>query len=259
LHRLDTIGGSLSTWQLPGLCGAVVLSNVTRKVVIALDSGVSTFDTDTAQLRLLVEVEPATLGNRLNDSKCDRLGRLWTTSMRDRGAAIAGSLYSIDADLCVTRHLKNLGVPNALCWSPSSETLYFADSMDGRIRSFDFDIDKGTLESERTLLVPDALPGKPDGATTDAEGCIWNARYGGGCIARITPDGRIDRIIEVPTPQVTSCAFGDSDLRTLYITTARQNLTAGSDDNKLAGHLFAVRLEVEGLPEAGFRINLDQR
>jgi sugar lactone lactonase YvrE len=131
--------------------------------------------------------------------------------------------------------------------------------MDGRIRSFDFDIDKGTLESERTLLVPDALPGKPDGATTDAEGCIWNARYGGGCIARITPDGRIDRIIEVPTPQVTSCAFGDSDLRTLYITTARQNLTAGSDDNKLAGHLFAVRLEVEGLPEAGFRINLDQR
>jgi sugar lactone lactonase YvrE len=99
------------------------------------------------------------------------------------------------------------------------------------------------------------LPGRPDGATVDSEGCLWNARYRGGCVARITPEGKVDRIIEVPASQVTSCTLGGPDLRTLYITTARQKLTpAELEAQPLAGRLFAVTVAVGGLPEPRFAL-----
>jgi sugar lactone lactonase YvrE len=133
--------------------------------------------------------------------------------------------------------------------------MYFADTTDGRLRAYTFDRGAGDLGSMRVLVDDNVLPGAPDGATVDAEGCIWSARYRGGCVARITPDGRIDRIVALPVSQVTSCAFGDGDLRTLYCTTARQRLTdAELAQQPDAGALFAVRLDAGGLPEAECRL-----
>jgi len=103
------------------------------------------------------------------------------------------------------------------------------------------------------LLDAGIVPGRPDGATVDADGCLWSARYEGGCVARITPQGRVDRMISVPASRVTSCAFGGADLRTLYITTARQKLAPEElRAQPLAGSLFAVRLDISGLPEPRF-------
>jgi sugar lactone lactonase YvrE len=249
LNRYAPVCGSETQWQLDALPGGVVAAP-DGSLILAMSSGIVRFDTGAGTSSPLVAPERAALGNRLNDTKCDRLGRLWTGSMRDYGKATTGSLYCIDAELDVKRMLADLTIPNALSWSPDDRTLYFADTADGRIRAYDFDLDSGRLGAMRVLVDAGILSGRPDGATVDADGCVWNARYGGGCVARITPDGKVDRVVDVPCSQVTSCAFGGNDLRTLYVTTATQRL---SDDQlrrePLAGAVFAVRLEVGGFVE----------
>jgi sugar lactone lactonase YvrE len=252
LHALAPQSGVLQRWSLPDLCGALVLTD-REQHVLAMRTGLFTFDPATSALAPLLQPEPESLGNRLNETKCDRRGRIWCGSMRDYGAATTGSLYRISPDLRCDRVLGDITVPNALCWSPDDRVMYFADTREGRIRAYTFDAGAGTLGPMRVLLDADALPGRPDGATVDAGGCVWSARYEGGCVAQITPDGRVDRIVEVPASRVTSCALGGADLRTLYITTARQRLTAAElAAQPYAGAVFAVRVSTPGLPEGRF-------
>lgn len=240
---------AVRAWPLTELIGGVVVAR-DETLLLGLDSGVHRFDPATGARSLLVAPEAAQAGQRMNDTKADRCGRLWTSTMRDFGAADTGSLYCIDASLNVESMLRGLRVPNALAWSPDDRTIYFADTSDGRLRAYGFDREAGRLGRMPVLVESGALPGRPDRATVDADGCIWSARYGGGCIARITPSGALDRLIELPVSQPTSCAFGDADLRTLYITTARQRLSdVQLQAERFAGALLAVRLEVGELPE----------
>ena len=249
LHRLDPATQRTTQWAMPQLIGAVVVS-ARGGLLVAMESGVYRFDPATGSTNALVAPETPSHGNRMNETKADRRGRLWTSTMRDFGAAVTGSLYRIDADLRVERILSEIRVPNAIAWSPDDRTMYFADTRDERLRAYEFDSASGTLGAMRILVEAGVLPGRPDGATVDAEGCVWSARFGGGCVARITPGGKIDRVLAMPVSQVTSCAFGDGDLRTLYITTARQRLSDEQvQQQPRAGALFAVRLEVCGVPE----------
>jgi sugar lactone lactonase YvrE len=252
LHALDPQDGAIRSWPLPDLCGAIVLTRQAH-LLLAMRTGLFRFDVAAGSLSLLVQPEQESLGNRLNETKCDRRGRIWCGSMRDYGAATTGSLYRIGPDLRCERVLRDVTVPNALCWSPDDRIMYFADTREGRIRAYAFDAGEGTLGAMRVLLERDALPGRPDGATIDADGCLWNARYEGGCVARITPDGRVDRVVAVPATRVTSCALGGPDLRTLYITTARQMLTPEQlAEQPDAGAVFALRVPTPGLPEPRF-------
>ena len=254
MHRFEPSAGRHEQWPLPELAGGVVLAS-DGALLVALQSGVFRFDPRTGGTRALVAPEATASGNRHNDTKADRCGRLWTTTMRDFGAAVAGALYRIDPGLAVTRMLNGLRVPNALAWSPDDRLMYFADTSDGRLRAYAFTRDRGTLGSMRILVEDGVLPGRPDGAAVDADGCLWSARYGGGCVARVTPAGDVDRIVSLPVSQVTACAFGDADLRTLYVTTARQRLTqAQLAAEPAAGALFAVRVDTAGLPEPECRL-----
>ena len=83
----------------------------------------------------------------------------------------------------------------------------------------------------------------------DSEGCLWNCRYGGGCVVRVTPDGAIDRVIEMPVKNITTCTFGGAALTTLYITTAAAER---AETDRLAGSLFAIETGIPGLPENSF-------
>jgi sugar lactone lactonase YvrE len=253
LRRLDPRTGLVTSWALNDLCGAVILST-DQRLLLAMRTGVFAFDPADEILQPFVMPEPESLNNRLNDSKCDRGGRLWTSTMRDYGLASTGSLYRIGADSSCTRMLGDITVPNSLSWSPDNRLMYFADTPDGQIRAYEFDADEGRLGAMK-IVESGNLPGRPDGATVDSEGCLWSARYQGSCVARITPQGKVDRVVEVPASQVTSCALGGPDLRTLYITTARQKLTpADLGSQPLAGGLFAVSVDVGGLPEPRFAL-----
>jgi sugar lactone lactonase YvrE len=253
LRRLEPQTGQVTSWAMNDLCAAIMLTT-DRRLLLAMRLGVFAFNPADKTLKPFVAPEPESLNNRLNDSKCDRSGRLWTGTMRDFGLAQTGSLYRIGVDASCTRMLGDITVPNALSWSPDNRSMYFANTPDKQIRAYEFDAGEGQLGAMK-IIETGNLPGRPDGATVDSEGCIWSARYQGSCVARITPQGKVDRIVQLPASQVTSCTLGGLDLRTLYITTARQKLSpADLDSQPLAGGLFAVRVDVGGLPEPRFTL-----
>jgi sugar lactone lactonase YvrE len=249
LHAFAPASPQARCWPLPALAGAVVLS-AHGGVLVALERGIARFEPRGATLEPLLTVEAPVEGRRHNDSKADRAGRLWTSTMRDFGADASGTLWRVDADRSATRIIDGLRVPNALAVSPDDRVLYCAATRDGRVRAYPFDLSSGHLGAVHVLHEAGTLPGGPDGATVDADGCLWLARYGGGCVARITPAGAVDRVIELPVSQVTSCAFGGDDLGTLYVTSARQRLSAAElAAQPHAGAVFALRPGVRGLPE----------
>jgi len=145
-----------------------------------------------------------------------------------------------------------LGCPNAICWSPDGSTFYVADSCDGWLYSYGFNLESATISERRPFFHVDGY-GIPDGAAVDQDGYIWNARWGAGAVLRISPGGTIDLVVKTPTSQPTACCFGDSDRRTLYITSARFALSPHQlAAEPLAGGIFAVRTDVAGLELSRF-------
>ena len=144
-------------------------------------------------------------------------------------------------------------VANGPAWSPDGRTMYFSDSAGGRVWAFDFDMPNGTLEAARVWNQFAPEDGCPDGMTTDALGRLWVAHWGGSRVSCFDAEGKIVAVIPLPVSQVTSCAFGGEDFRTLFITSARDGLSpAQIACEPLAGGLFAVELATPGLPANRF-------
>jgi sugar lactone lactonase YvrE len=159
----------------------------------------------------------------------------------------SGGLFRIDPDGTVTRWAEEVGIANGLSWSPDGRRLYFSDSRENRIDVFDFDAARGVPSNRRVFA--GGGPGGPDGATVDAEGCLWVARYGAARLIRYRPDGGVEREVPLPCAQPTCCVFGGEGLRTLYVTSARGGLdTPGEAD----GAVLALDPGVAGLPSHPF-------
>jgi sugar lactone lactonase YvrE len=160
-----------------------------------------------------------------------------------------GCLYRLDPDRTLVPVLNGITIANSLGWSPNGSTMYFSDTTSHTITSYDFDALSGTPSNPRPFART-VSPATPDGSTVDAEGYLWNAEYDGWRVTRYAPDGRVDRVLELPVRRPTCCAFGGPDLTTLFITTACQNLTAEERAAQpLAGGLLAIDVGVRGLPE----------
>ena len=218
------------------------------------------FDPISGESLPVFSLPPADAKMRFNDGRCDEAGRLWVGTMPnnidDDGAAL--DIVDRNGRICVigstaSRNIEaHLGCPNAICWSPDYSTFYIADSCDGWLYSYSFDSSAGTISDRRRFCYLEGL-GIPDGAAVDRDGCIWNARWGAGAVARIRPDGSLDRVIRLPVSQPTSCCFGDEDRRTLYITSARFSLTSERlQAEPLAGGVFSIRLDVAGIEQPRF-------
>jgi sugar lactone lactonase YvrE len=196
---------------------------------------------------------------RLNDARADPRGSLWIGSMRnnvnpDGSAGAAGGrdgvLYRLDPDAAVIQWCGDIGISNTLAWSPDGRRFYFGDTLDNIIWVHDYDSATGTIQNRGPFLQNFAR-GLPDGSCVDADGYLWNCRFFGGCIVRVASDGHIDRVVEMPVRNITTCTFGGADRKTLYITTAK---VEAPPSDRLAGGLFAIRTETEGQPENRFAI-----
>jgi sugar lactone lactonase YvrE len=251
LHRFAPAADHHRTWRMPELCGGVALT--ADGVIVALRHGLAKFDPRSGTLTRWRDIETEQAGNRLNELRCDREGRLWVGSMRDFGLATTGSLYCVSPSGQADAVLREITIPNSLGWSPDGHTMYFADTAEGSIRAYGDCRAHRTLRPVGVLVAAEALPGKPDGCCVDAAGHVWTTRFGAGLIVRVAPDGRVSGEIALPTTQPTACTLGGSDLLTLFITTARQRL----DDAELrsqpeAGHLFAATVDQPGIAEREF-------
>ena len=182
------------------------------------------------------------------------IGSMWNNVNADGSAGEIknghGALYRLDPDLNVTQWRENLGIANTVAWNRQQTTFYFGDSMANKIYQYDYDSQSGAISKERVFFEGFSR-GAPDGSAMDAEGYFWNCRYGGGCVVRVAPDGAVDRVVEMPVLNVTTCTFGGEDLRTLYITTAAAGAKPG---DRFAGGLFALETETAGLAENKFRL-----
>ena len=195
--------------------------------------------------------EPA--NNRFNDGKCDPRGRFLAGTMDLGESDPTGSLYSFDGKT-ITKLLGNVTISNGMAWSPDHKTLYYIDTPTRKVRAFDYDLETGAISGARDALsVPEAL-GWPDGMTSDTQGNLWIAMWGGAQVTKWDPrSGSLLERFVVPAKNVSSCVFGGRGFNTLYITSARKGL----DDVTLArypltGGVFRLETNIEGMPAFEF-------
>jgi sugar lactone lactonase YvrE len=238
-----------------------VVRHTNGNLLVAGTSKIFEFAPATLRSKTLFSLPADQDGHRFNDGGCDGAGRLWIGSMQNNLApdirageelAPTGRIYCVSEAAPARSFEAALICPNALCWTSDNQTFYVADSGTGWIYSFDFDLDHGTIDRRREFCRLEGL-GIPDGAAVDAQGYIWNARWGAGAVARISPTGQLDRIVTVAASNPTACCFGGSNLETLYVTTARYGLSRSQlAGQPFAGGVFAIDTGVPGLDKPAF-------
>jgi sugar lactone lactonase YvrE len=187
-------------------------------------------------------IKHAHSGIRFNEGKADPFGRWITGSMNLTTEEPDGAIYSLTAAGGARVLRGGFGVANGFEWNPAGTRMYFTDTSVETIYVGDYS-DSGELSHVEVFHTGEAH----DGLTMDADGHLWSGIYGGGKVIRYAPDGTVDQSIAVPVPNVTSVAFGGPDLSTLFIATARENLTEEQlEVYPLSGAVFAVDTTTHG-------------
>ena len=250
------IPNGLALWK--GASGSGELSRLPEKIsaVIPLTSGGYLY---TGQRRLwktmdeknqpavLAELTEEPFGNRCNDAKCDPWGNLWFGTIDDAERVRSGALWCLGANGCLRRLLHDVGVSNTLAWDVTRGRMYFGDSMRRVIWAFELRGSEQAPElGEATPLAGSSqAAGSPDGSAIDTEGCLWNARWDGHCVVRLSPDGRCLETVRLPVQRPTSCCFGGEELQQLFVTSAAGN-------GEFDGHVLQIQVDVAGSPVPAF-------
>jgi sugar lactone lactonase YvrE len=223
-------------------------------LVLGLRSGFASLDSYEARVVKIINPEPNLPGNRFNDGKCDPAGRFLAGSMADSEAGATGSLYSLTPNGPVKTLLCGLHISNGLTWSPDYRTFYHIDTPTRNVMAYDYDLATGEIANPRPAIpVPPGL-GWPDGMTSDSEGMLWVAMWGGAKLTRWNPHtGQLLAEIPFPAFNVSCCVFGGPDLNDLYVTSARKEMTTKQLANyPLSGGLFRIRTNIQGMPTFEF-------
>jgi sugar lactone lactonase YvrE len=229
--------------------GAIALKK-SGGAIVAAEHGIYFLDLETEKLVFIADPEAHLPNNRFNDGKCDAYGRFWVGTMSVNGAEKEGSLYCIEHDLTIRKVLENVSISNGISWSPDSLILYHIDTPTRQVRAYDYQLETGEIHNARVVIQIPYSQGVPDGMTTDSEGMLWIAEWGGFRVSRWNPaNGTLLDEIRLPVEQVTSCVFGGKDLEKLFITTAREGLCSDQiSEQPLAGAVFSYKGQVKGLP-----------
>lgn len=253
IHKFDMITGRNTETKL-GTMVSLAIPKTTGGLLVATPGGIMTFDDSNKRLTLMCHPEAERPGNRYNDGKCDRMGRLWVGSMDMGTAANRGSLFRVDPDGTWKKMDSGFTVANGLGWSPDNEKMYFTDSIRRTIYVYDFDLISGNISNRRIFISFEANKGTPDGLTVDEEGCLWICMWDAWCVTRFSASGQELLRVQVPVPRPTSCCFGGASLDTIFITSASVRLNEEVlRSAPMSGSLFAFKIPgVRGLPETSF-------
>lgn len=254
IHRLDWTSGRQQSWNTAERVGCIALADG-GVVVAAMESGVFAVrlrNAPAVEVTLLAPITHPMPNMRFNDGRCDASGRFWISTMcMDMAlAAPVGAWYCLDEQGLSPAHCEGLITPNGLAFSPDNTTMYFSDSHPSvqKIWAFDFDLAQGRVGAGREFLDMTDLPGRPDGAAVDGEGCYWICGNDAGVVLRVDPGGTVLASVPVPVAKPSMCAFGGPGLDTLFVTSiCPAGVAAG-----LCGAVFAIDVAVQGRPEPRF-------
>ena len=255
LHRYDPSSVDHQCWDFETEPGSIA-PLLGGGLLMAMRDGIFRFDVATSQRHLLAKAPYDGKDQRFNDGKADAQGRFWVGTIHEPRKPL-GAFYRF-AQGRIEQVFDGVTVSNGLAWSPDGRTMYWSDTGPHRVFAFDFDVAEGTLSDRREFAsfpvkVPDQdlaiYRGRPDGAAVDVEGCYWSAMFEGGRVLRLSPEGKVLRDIELPVRCITMPCFGDADMKTLYLTTARANRPALELARQpWAGCVLRMRVDVAGLP-----------
>lgn len=254
IHCWHPASDAHRVWSMPAAVGSIGLREADG-LVAALRTGFHLFDPVGETLTLLAHPEPDRPTNRLNDGKVAPDGSFWAGTMDDRPEKEpVGGLYRLGSDHRVATMASGFKVSNGLAWSPDGKTLYHSDSRAGRVWRYAYDTGNGSIGPRMDFVNYQSEWGRPDGAAVDSEGCYWSCGVSAGRINRFSPAGELIAWIEMPITHPTMPCFGGADLKTLYVTSLRENFSPEQlHATPMAGALFSIALDVAGTPVGRYR------
>ena len=259
LFKLNLSSHKKEIFDLPEIVTATSVKSE-DELILASNNGLNLFNISSQKFERLLSIEDQLISTRSNDGGSDAYGRFWLGTMQNNfdkdGNDIPireniGKLYKVEINKKISIVEEGLGIPNTFVWSPDNTRFYFTDTLNGTILNYNFNLEKGELSDKNKFASFDR--GFPDGSTIDTDGCLWNCRWGGSCIVRFTPTGKVDQIIEMPVQNITNCVFGGIDMKTLFITTASNK---GKNQNDLDGSLFCINLNYQGIEDNKSQLEL---
>jgi xylono-1,5-lactonase len=237
LNRYSLANHTVQRWSLPEKIGWVAERRAHPGFIAGLQSGFVELDLDPFAIRPIVDPEPELPGNRMNDAKVDRHGRIWAGTMDAAIIETTGSLYCLHPDFNFRLVDTGYKITNGPAFSPEQDFMYHTDTGLGLVYRFDLSA-AGEISNRQVWLKFTAEMGSPDGMTVDAEGFVWIAHWGGSRVSRFSPDAKFDRAIRLPASQITSCVFAGAGLDRMFVTSAAKGLDRSKEP--LAGSLFEV-------------------
>jgi sugar lactone lactonase YvrE len=256
VHRYNPDSSAHHQWNMPSEPGCIAWCE-SGGLIVALRSGLILLDTENGSIKPVADAPYDVAKARFNDGRCDAAGRLWVGTIYEPRDRPSGTLYSVERGN-IRDNAKPVTVSNGIAFSTDNRILYHADTTAHRISAYDFDVTTGRVGTSRILKQFSTdkslnYGGRPDGAAVDVDDAYWCAMYEGGRILRLAPDGQVLRDITLPLRCPTMIAFGGTDLRTLYITSARQNRPeAELAQYPLSGCILALRVDVPGRLENAY-------
>jgi len=261
IRRLLPATGAVKSWRFDAPVTALALTSIDGWLIAAVGGRLLFWSADGDRRVEFVAVERDWPNHRLNDGAADAAGNFWVGSMPNNVAAdgsekkadgFTGSLYRVTPGGDVSVRDSGFGITNTIVWSPDRATFYCACTIRNVIWAYDFVLDGAKSEvKNRRVYLEKIDAGLPDGSAMDEEGFVWNCRWGGNGILRIAPNGEIVEKIPIPVSNVTHCAFGGADRKTLFVTTA----SMGAEREEMAGCLFSVEVPVRGTEVEKFRVS----
>lgn len=254
LHELELASGKKQIYPLP--CKASVLARIDgERQLLATEQGLMIRDRKSGALERYLEIEPPHLGNRSNDGRVHQSGALWIGTMGLKAQDGAGSIYHV-VEGQITRLFTGISIPNSICFSPDGSIGYYSDTRVNKIMRVELDAATGLPKGDPSVFIDTSgVPGGADGAVCDAEGNIWNARWGASAVDRYSPGGRHLARYEVPTLRASCPAFYGKNAGRIFVTTAFEGASAAERaEDKMAGFTFDLGVEVAGRFEPDYKL-----
>ncbi len=244
------------TYNTEKRIGSVVPIN-SNAVLVALEDGLAIINLTNGAIEYKCKTQiHLTHNKRFNDGKCDPNGRFWVGTLSMDDIREVSALYCVKDDFTLEEKITGVSISNGIVWNADGSLMYYIDTPTGEIVQYDFEGKSGHISNKKLVVkIPEEI-GYPDGMTIDIDGMLWVALWDGFGVVKINPfTGQLLQKVDLPVPKVTSCAFGGENLDTLFITTARTQMSEKElEDYPLSGAIFTANVNTKGLPAFNFNL-----